>query len=494
MCATGQTKVNDMMDTIDSILLAFRPCFTREAAFSWFLIVVFSFMLRTDSLGVSSVIRDLLLPASCYLPLLHFFRANSWSLDVIREKWCEIVANRANLMRCNGKAILVGDGVKQSKEGLRMPGVTKLAQESGTVSKPDYIFGHMFGSVGVILQGEGLKKFCLPLFITIQQGLWFLHLWNGMDKEPPGSHVEQVIDCAGRAARVIGTSYLVLDRYFTTVKALLRLERFKDEHGSLLLRIVTRAKSNFVAYEQPVVVEGKRGRKPRKGAAVHLKDLFDTELFQRGQAMMYGRMEEVEYCHKILLWGKNIYQPLLFVLVKWKGQTAIYVCTDLELDPIKVIELYAVRFSIEETFREFKQRLFGFAYHFWCKHLPKLNRFAKTGEPSSLQKVTLMDDDERRLEAETAIRRTVKAIEGYVLFASIAMGILQMLALDKKIAFEAVKARYLRTPSKKTPSEATIMYCLVRKLTSLLLTRPDLSIVAEIMRKRMSNPDGEAAA
>jgi IS4 transposase len=66
---------------------------------------------------------------------------------------------------------------------------------------------------------------------------------------------------------------------------------------------------------------------------------------------------------------------------------AIYVSTDLELDPIKVIELYAVRFSIEETFRELKQRLFGFAYHFWCKSLPKLNRFAKAGDISNMHEV-----------------------------------------------------------------------------------------------------------
>ena len=45
---------------------------------------------------------------------------------------------------------------------------------------------------------------------------------------------------------------------------------------------------------------------------------------------MYGRMEEVEYCHRVLLWDKGLYMPLLFVLVKWNGRTAIYVSTDLE--------------------------------------------------------------------------------------------------------------------------------------------------------------------
>lgn len=376
-----------MLNTINSKIMAFRPCFSREAAFGWFAIVVFSFMVRDDGLGVSSIIRDLMLPASHYLSLIHFFHADSWSLDCIRRRWCELVAGNENLMKCNGRAVLIGDGVKQPKEGLRMPGVIRLVQESGTVSKLEYIFGHMFGAVGVVLQGEGFKKFCLPLYITIQQGLWFMHLWNGMDKEPPGSHVEQVIDCAGKASAVIGKCYLVLDRYFLTVKALLRRELYKTQNGHLLLEFVTRAKSNCRAYEQPDTEAGKRGRKPKKGAAVRLSDLFKTERFQHATVLMYGRMEDVEYCHRVLLWGKGLYMPLLFVLVKWNGQMAIYVSTDLELDPIKVIELYAVRFSIEETFRELKQRLFGFAYHFWCKSLPKLNRFAKAGDISNMHEV-----------------------------------------------------------------------------------------------------------
>ena len=201
--ASSQAKVNEMLNTINSKIMAFRPCFSREAAFGWFVIVVFSFMVRDDGLGVSSIVRDLMLPASHYLSLIHFFHADSWSLDCIRRRWCELVAGNENLMKCNGRAVLIGDGVKQSKEGLRMPGVVRLVQESGTVSKLEYIFGHMFGAVGVVLQGEGFKKFCLPLYITIQQGLWFMHLWNGMDKEPPGSHVEQVIDCVENRIKLV---------------------------------------------------------------------------------------------------------------------------------------------------------------------------------------------------------------------------------------------------------------------------------------------------
>jgi len=54
------------------------------------------------------------------------------------------------LYRECGRAVLVGDRVKQAKEGRFMPGVKKLFQESEDSSKPEYIFGHMFGGLGIL--------------------------------------------------------------------------------------------------------------------------------------------------------------------------------------------------------------------------------------------------------------------------------------------------------------------------------------------------------
>ena len=51
----------------------------------------------------------------------------------------------------NGRAVLVGDGVKVSKEARYMPGVKKMVQESEDSSKGEFIFGHMFGALGVLL-------------------------------------------------------------------------------------------------------------------------------------------------------------------------------------------------------------------------------------------------------------------------------------------------------------------------------------------------------
>ena len=69
----------------------------------------------------------------------------------------------------NGMPILIGDGVKQSKEGKKMPSVKRLHQESENSGKAEYIFGHMFGFIGVLV-GNTEKLFCLPLTASLQDG------------------------------------------------------------------------------------------------------------------------------------------------------------------------------------------------------------------------------------------------------------------------------------------------------------------------------------
>ncbi len=73
---------------------------------------------------------DLELSPGCYLSLIHFFRASSWSLDTIRSHWFSAVKEYSPLCKEGNFHVLVGDGGRQSKEGRRMPGVKKLFQES----------------------------------------------------------------------------------------------------------------------------------------------------------------------------------------------------------------------------------------------------------------------------------------------------------------------------------------------------------------------------
>ncbi|MEG0502590.1 MAG: transposase, partial [Cellulosilyticaceae bacterium] len=65
-------------------------CFTRQASFNWFVIIIIGLMLRSDTLGLTSIMRDLALAPNHYESILHFFHSSSWSLESISSKWFEV--------------------------------------------------------------------------------------------------------------------------------------------------------------------------------------------------------------------------------------------------------------------------------------------------------------------------------------------------------------------------------------------------------------------
>lgn len=55
-------------------------------------------------------------PVAGHAIMLHFFRASSWSLEDIRGHWFSLVRQYGPLHKEENFYVLVGDGVKQSKE------------------------------------------------------------------------------------------------------------------------------------------------------------------------------------------------------------------------------------------------------------------------------------------------------------------------------------------------------------------------------------------
>ena len=464
-----------MLNFIDKVLCHFESCFSRKASFRWFVTITVGFMLRSDKLGVTSVIRDLALSPDCYLSMIHFFRASSWSLDAIRRCWFSAVMTYFPLYKEGGFHILVGDGVKQSKEGRRMPGVKKLFQESDNSAKPEYIHGHMFGGLG-ILAGNKKNWACVPLSIRLHDGLQAACGWKEASISP-ASHVLKMVGDAYRAAQTFGDCLLLLDRYFLTVPALRTLNAL-NRSGSVRLEIVSKAKKSCTAFEKPAPKKPGRGRPPKKGAAIHLKELFASrkEQFLETQMELYGKQETIRYYHIDLLWGQKLYQELRFVLVEMNGIQSILASTSLELEPLSIIRLYSYRFRIECTFRELKQQIGAFCYHFWSKHMPKLSHYRKTEEPGLLEQV----EDER---SRRNILKAVRAIEMHMAVSCIAMGILQGISICMAGKISSDQLRYQRTPCQGRVSEGALMAHLRKYFFLFMEKQPELRIT-QIIREQ----------
>ena len=470
----------NMLNYIENVLCYFESCFSRKAAFRWFVTITLGLMIRSDHLGVTSIIRDLALRPECYESMLHFFRAASWSLEEIRKRWFLAVRQYTPLYKEGNYFVLVGDGVKQSKEGLRMPGVKRLFQESGNSAKAEYIRGHMFGGLG-ILAGSPRNWACIPLSLRLHDGLQAAKGWAGASISS-ASHVVQMVEDAYLAACSFGDALLLLDRYFLSVPALEKLNSLNGS-GSVRLEIVTKAKKSCTAFEKPAPRKSGRGRPPKKGSTVHLKELFvcRKEEFQEAKLELYGTQETVRYYQVDLLWGQKLYQELRFVLVEMKGVQSILATTNLELDALSIIRLYSYRFRIECTFRELKQQIGAFCYRFWSKHMPKLNRCQKKGEPAPLERVT--DEVARRKVLEA-----VRAIEMHMALSCIAMGILQSLSILCLGKVTSSQIRYQRTPSSGRLSEAALMHYFRKHFFRLLSKQPDLHIT-QIIQSLPENPD-----
>lgn len=464
-----------MFEFIDTILLRFRSCFSRKAAFHWFVIIVVGFLIRSDTLGVTSVIRDLAILPSCYPCLLHFFRANSWKDEVLFSTWIKTVVELAPLKKISGRVVLIGDGVKRASDGRFLPCIKKMVQESENANKSLYLYGHFFGAVGVLI-GFATKSFCLPLSIRLHDGDQGIDTWFG---DTSLSHVVRMFRDGICAAQYFGNVLFTLDRYFLTVPLLTLWNAFQNDFPDKL-HIITRAKKNCVVYEKPELYKG-RGRKPLHGKAVSIKELFSVEAtsFQTKTLQLYGEEKEVRFLSKIYLWGKKLYQPLQFILAEYDGNQIILVSTDLSMTPEDILTAYSYRFKIEAMFREMKQQIGAFVYHFWTKATPKLNRYRKKGTPDPLEKIT-------NQKKQIKILETLMATERYLSLCCIVTGILQLLCLKYEGKINVSKFRYLRTPSKPVLSEASMMAYLCKNLFRFMEKKSEITITKIISSKQIS--------
>ena len=267
-----------------------RPAFSRLRTFLWFATAVAGFTVRTELLGVTSLVRALKIEARFYNKLVDHFHSPAVKLDRLAALWTQVVLRLfPQPLRINGRCVVVGDGIKIPKRGRKMPAVKLLHQQSESNTKPEYIMGHSLQAVSVLVQAAA-SVFAVPLAMRIHEGL----VWSNRDRR---TLLDKMLALLGIVA-IAEPFYFVADAYYAARKIVTGL---LDENNHL----VTRVKSNAVAYTvHQQRGPRKRGRPRVYGRKVKLRSLLECPNgFQLAKSPVYGEHQVIiQYRVLDLLW------------------------------------------------------------------------------------------------------------------------------------------------------------------------------------------------
>lgn len=442
-----------------------RGACARKRTFLWMIVCLMGMSVRTDLMGVTSIVRALGLLPACYDRILDFMHSPALSLHTLTRLWRGLVFKQPSILRCNGKPVLVGDGIKVAKAGKKMPGVKKLHQQSESNTKPEYIFGHSCQAVAVLMKAAS-SVFAVPLACRIHEGV----VYSNRDKRTLLDKMILLID----SLDVAEPFYLVADAYYATGK-IVRGLLAKQNH------LITRLKSNAVAYELPPEPDAnapkKRGRPRKYGEKIQIASLLENEeAFMRAQSPIYGERNVTIRFQAIDLIWRPVGILVRLVIVRHPTRGSIFLmCSDLTLAPLDIIKIYGLRFKIEVSFKQALRVIGTFAYHFWMAAMTPIRR--KSGDQYLHMKTA---------EYRDAVRRKLAAYHRHIQLGLIAQGLLQILSATVPQHIWRSFGSWIRTIRPGlAPSEQVTAIALRNSLPDFLADGGNDPILLKFLRKRI---------
>jgi hypothetical protein len=413
-----------------------RPACQRSRTFLWMLLTLIGLCCRLDLAGVTSYVRVLGLRPEAYHRFLHLFHSKGLDLDKLTACWVKLCLTLFTPVAAGSRLICLADGIKAPKEGKLMPAVKSLHQQSASNSKPEYIMGHSFQAISLLVQGASGQVAAVPLMSRIHEGLVFS---NRDSRTLLDKLAVLMFSIANLLEREI---LLVADAYYASGKLIAQL--LSKGH-----QLVTRAKSNAVAYlPVPTPQLRRRGRPRIYGEKVRLRELAqDDAAFTSAPSPVYGENNvTLRYRCLDLMW-RPAARIVRFVIVCHPHRGTIFLLsTDLTLAPLEILMLYAYRFKIELGFRQGVHVLGAYAYHFWMCGMKPLKR----GDGDQYLHRT---SDAYR----AAIRRKMAAFHVHVQLGCIAQGLLQHLSLNYTAEVWLCFRSWLRTMNPALPPSELVV-------------------------------------
>jgi hypothetical protein len=391
---------------------------------------------RMDLAGVTSYVRVLSFRPEAYHRFLHLFHSKGLDLDKLTACWVKLCLTLFKPVCAGSRVICLADGIKAAKEGKLMPAVKSLHQQSASNSKPEYIMGHSFQAISLLVQDASGHVAAVPLVSRIHEGLVFSNRDSRTLLDKLAVLMLSIATLLGRKV------LLVADAYYASGKLIAQL--LSKGH-----QLVTRAKSNAVAYLPVIPSQHRRRGRPRiYGKKVRLKELAqDDAAFTSAPSPVYGENNlTLRYRCMDLMW-RPAARIVRFVIVCHPHRGTIFLLSnDLTLAPLEILMLYAYRFKIELGFRQGVHVLGSYAYHFWMSGMKPLKR----------------GDGDRYLHRTSdayraAIRRKMAAFHMHVQLGCIAQGLLLHLSLNYKAEVWLCFRSWLRTMKPALPPSELVV-------------------------------------
>ncbi|HEY6369257.1 MAG TPA: transposase [Candidatus Sulfotelmatobacter sp.] len=350
------------------LLLAFQPCFTRPS-FSSFWTLTCAWILCTGRRSLTRVIQSAQLGRFKHFCSFHrFFSQARWNLDDLGRcvfdlllPFCPDVLTGAvddTLARKSGRHIW---GAGMHHDPLR-----------STQQRPVFSFGHSWVvfSLHVSFPFAPQKVWALPILIRLYRKRKTSKLAPGRARKQERKQTGQATEKQYRTRPQLALEMIQIVAGWLGSQKLRVLGDSEYAGGSISrhlpanVELISRMTMKAALFEPPPTTTAARGRRRRKGQRLPNPRQIaqDSERsWIKATVWLYGRQVKVWYQSIDALWYSSAGQKLLRVVVvrdpKGHRRDDCFFSTDLTLTPVKILEIFALRWCLEVCFRDVKQFL-----------------------------------------------------------------------------------------------------------------------------------------
>ena len=402
--------------------------------------ILIAFCIRSDLAGVTSFVRCLGVKPAAYFCILHFFHSSGVNLENLTQLWITLCLSLFEnvLYKIDHYYIIIADSIIRPKEGLKMPAVKALFQSSASNSKAPFVMGHFFECLSFLIRSENGQAHAIPITARIHDGI----IMNNKDKST--TIIDRFYSLTARL--LANRNYIVdADAYYYAKKMMMELKKSNN-------CLITRMRTNAIAWEPYCDKKKKRGRRKLYGKKIVLRRLFRAkDKFATGNSPVYGESNvKIKYRVIDAVIRPGAFGVRIVLVVHPKRGKIILLSSNMEIPALKIIEIYGYRYKIEVSFKAAVHQVGVYAYHFWLKIMKKIKKGSKS--------------QDIRGAAENYKEKVTRKIKAYLLYVQlglIAQGLLKFLSVNFMTRIWEQYDGWLRTMEKsKHPSELVVMHVL----------------------------------